>query len=296
MFFYALNTLKKRDIFATASTLARYDSHMQWGSTGASGRVSWQITLQGNSDWQHPKGHTSWWESRGKPCPGALGCGREGAGVIPSRWWAFRDPSIAGMTQTWLLLHRGHPGGDLWSRLRWAIRELLVAQCVRAARAYSHTYSHRHCAQLLKYSWWGQVSFSSFPSLTFFFFLFFLFPLFFAIPKVNTRSVQTPALTQQVQLGLIATHVFKAPQDEVWGTSSPACRLTPSGVSGWCTERCISCPVAMNKRRMEETDVENHPSPPSLSLKSSKEQIWALFQCGGNDCLILLTEKGCWSW
>lgn len=120
---------------------------------------------------------------RDQPCPGALGCGREGAGAIPSRWWAFRDPSIAGMTQTWLRLHRGHPGGDLWSRLRWAIRELLVAQCVRAARAYSHTYSHWHCAQLLKYSWWGQVSFSSFPSLTLFFFLFFLFLFSSLYPK-----------------------------------------------------------------------------------------------------------------
>lgn len=71
---------------------------------------------------------------RGRPClgTGLFGGGKEGVGVIPPRWRTFRDTSGAGMTQTHLLLQRGHPGGDLWSRQRQTIQEI----CARTARAY----------------------------------------------------------------------------------------------------------------------------------------------------------------
>lgn len=226
---------------------------------------------------------------------GSSGCDREGAGV---RWWTFRALFIAGKTQAWLLLQRRHPEGDLWSREKGAIRGLLVelvrssvwkdSQGIPVKEPAPHTDMH---------SYWNtprEARFHcfSFPSLT----SFLPFPFLFTIPKVNTLSAQTAALTQQVRLGLTAIHVFKAPPDEVWRTSSPARRLTPRGVSGWCMKQCVSCPAAANERWMEETDVENPPPPCSLSLRSCKKQIWALFSCGGNDCLVLLMEKGCWFW
>lgn len=38
------------------------------------------------------------------------------------------------------------------------------------------------------------------------------------------------------------------------------------------------------------------PLHPACRSKAAKKQIWALFRCGGNNCLVLLMEKGCWSW
>lgn len=110
---------------------------------------------------------------------GSLRCNREGVGV---RWWTFRDLFTARKAQTWLLLHRGHPAGDLWSREKWAIRGLLAELICRSVWKDSQGISVKKPAPLTDMHSYqnttGEARFHcfSFPSLTSFFALsFFLY-------------------------------------------------------------------------------------------------------------------------
>lgn len=132
----------------------------------------------------------------------------------------------------------------------------------------------------------------SFPSLT----SLLPFPFFFATPKVNTLCSDCCPDTAS-QAGFNSNPCFQSSTRWSVKDFQPCSQAGSQRGQGLVHRAMCFLPCSSKWEGMEETDVENAPPHPcSPSLRSCNKQIWALFRCGGNDCLVLLMEKGCWFW
>lgn len=210
----------------------------------------------------------------------------------------FRDLFTARKTQTWLLLHRGHPERDLWSREKWAVRGLLVELICRSVWQDSQGTSMKkpapHKDMHSNQNTAGEARFHCFslPSLT----SFLPFPFFFTLPKVNTLCSGCCPDTAS-QAGFNSNPCFQS--STRWSVKDfQPCSQPDSQRGQWLVHREMCFLPCSSKREVDGGNRCGKYRPPScsLSLRSCKKQIWALFQCSGNDCSVLLMEKGCWFW